>query len=116
VDTSPKSITAQDLKVWLESKVDLPIVIDVREIRELELSTFPFTDIHIPISKVSVDTVNLKLNKYSRKKFVIICHRGVRSYDFGYWLLENKFLNEVWNLEEGIDGWSRYIDQNVPRY
>jgi len=25
-------------------------------------------------------------------------------------------VNEIWNLEEGIDGWSRYIDPLIPRY
>ena len=28
----------------------------------------------------------------------------------------NNFLGEIWNLEEGIDGWSRYIDPSIPRY
>jgi len=25
-------------------------------------------------------------------------------------------VSEIWNLEEGIDGWSRYIDPSIPRY
>jgi len=25
-------------------------------------------------------------------------------------------LSEIWNLEEGIDGWSRNIDSSIPRY
>jgi len=25
-------------------------------------------------------------------------------------------VKEIWNLEEGIDGWSRYIDPSIPRY
>ena len=32
------------------------------------------------------------------------------------WALENNLVNEIWNLEEGIDGWSKYIDQTIPRY
>ena len=29
---------------------------------------------------------------------------------------DNKIVSEIWNLEEGIDGWSRYIDPSIPRY
>ena len=54
--------------------------------------------------------------KYKGKKLVVLCHMGIRSYNFGTFLLDNKFVQEVWNLEDGIDGWSKYIDANVPRY
>jgi len=25
-------------------------------------------------------------------------------------------VSEIWNLEEGIDGWSKYIEPTIPRY
>ena len=56
------------------------------------------------------------MSKHLDKKFVILCHRGIRSYNFAQWLLENKIVEEVWNLEEGIDGWSIHIDSSIPRY
>jgi len=31
-------------------------------------------------------------------------------------VLDNNIVSEIWNLEEGIDGWSRYIDPSIPRY
>ena len=30
--------------------------------------------------------------------------------------LDNNMVDELWNLEEGIDGGRRYIDQTIPRY
>ena len=49
------------------------------------------------------------MSKYSHNKFVILCHRGIRSYSFARWLLENELVKEVWNLDEGIDELKRKI-------
>ena len=112
----PKSLTVHDLNNWLNSKGEKPFIIDVRESLEIEIASLPFVDIHIPISKVSFDYVSSKISKHLNKEFVIICHRGVRSYNFAQWLIDNELLNEVWNLKEGIEGWSIHIDSSVPRY
>ena len=60
--------------------------------------------------------VKTKISDAKEKKFVVLCHAGIRSYNFGQWSLDNNLINEIWNLEEGIDGWSKYIDQTIPRY
>ena len=92
------------------------LIIDVREGIEIDKASLPFVDIYIPISKVSFEYVSSIMSKYLNKKFVILCHRGIRSYNFAQWLIDNKLVMEVWNLEEGIDGWSIYIDSSIPRY
>ena len=112
----PTTINAFDLNEWFNSEYENPLIIDVREDLELEIAIFPKEFLHIPISKVSANYVKKKLSNAQDKKFVVICHAGIRSYKFGQWSLENNLVNEIWNLEEGIDGWSRYIDQTVPRY
>ena len=112
----PKSLTVHDLNNWLNSDNENPIIIDVREDLEIELASLSFVDIYIPISKVSFKYVSSLISKYLNKKFVILCHRGVRSYNFAQWLIENELVMEVWNLKEGIDGWSIHIDSSVPRY
>ena len=112
----PKSLTVHDLNNWLNSKDENPIIIDVREELELDLASLPFIDIHIPISKVSVEYVSSIISKQLNKKYVILCHRGIRSYNFAQWLIEKRLVKEVWNLEEGIDGWSIHIDSSIPRY
>ena len=112
----PKSLTVQKLNEWLNDKNDNPIIIDVREDLEIEMASLSFVDIYIPISKVSYQYVSSIISEHLNKKFVILCHRGIRSYNFAQWLLENKLVEEVWNLEEGIDGWSIHIDSSIPRY
>ena len=112
----PKTLNAFDLNEWFNSEDENPIIIDVREDSELEIAVFPREFLHLPISKVSADYVKTKISDLKNKKFVALCHAGIRSYNFGQWALENNLVNEIWNLEEGIDGWSQYIDQTIPRY
>ena len=114
--TIPNSLTVYELNQWLNSHHENPVIIDVREDLEIDIASLPFVDIHIPISKVSFDYVYSIISNHFNKKFVILCHRGIRSYHFAQWLLENELVKEVWNLEEGIDGWSIHIDSNIPRY
>ena len=112
----PKSLTPHDLNIWLTSKNENPIIIDVREAIEIQTASLSFVDMYIPISKVSLENVSSLISKYIDKKFVILCHRGIRSYSFAQWLIDNELVKEVWNLDEGIDGWSINIDSSVPRY
>jgi len=116
MENMPKSLTVHDLNDWLNSSDDNPIIIDVREELEIDIASFPFVDIYIPISKISFDYVSSIISKHVNKKLVILCHRGIRSYNFAQWLIDNELVNDVWNLEEGIDGWSTYIDSSIPRY
>ena len=112
----PKPLSPFNLKDWINSEYEKLFIIDVRENLELEIANFPYTDIHIPMSKVSIEYLSSKLVSSKEKKIVVLCHMGIRSYNFGSFLLENNITDEVWNLEEGIDGWSRYIDSSIPRY
>ena len=112
----PKLIDSYDLQKWLDSLEENPVIIDVREDSELNIANFPFTEIFLPMSQVTIELVQSKLDKFINKKFVVLCHRGIRSYHFGQWLLDNEIIKEVWNLNEGIDGWSRDIDPSIPRY
>ena len=112
----PKTLNAFDLNEWFNSEDENPIIIDVREDSELEIACFPREFLHLPISKVSAEYVKTKISYAKDKKLVVLCHAGIRSYNFGKWSLDNDLVEEIWNLEEGIDGWSKYIDQTIPRY
>ena len=112
----PRPLTVQNLNEWLNSTRENPIIIDVRESVEIGLASLPFVDIYIPMSEVSLDYVAPIISKLVHKKFVILCHRGIRSYSFAQWLIDNELVKEVWNLEEGIDGWSIHIDSGISRY
>ena len=112
----PKSINASDLNDWFNSEKEDPVLIDVREKSELEIACFSKDFLHIPISKVTSNYVEEILKDLLNREIVVTCHAGIRSYNFCQWLLENNIVSEIWNLEEGIDGWSRYIDPSIPRY
>ena len=99
----PKTINAYDLNEWFNSEDENPIIIDVREDSELVIASFPKDFLHLPISKVSIEFVKSKISDVKDKKFVALCHAGIRSYSFGQWSLDNNLIDEIWNLEEGID-------------
>src|SRR5690606_9943703 len=46
---------------------------------------------------------------------VVLCHHGVRSAYVAAFL-EQVGFSRVYNLVDGIDGWSREVDASVPRY
>ncbi|MDC3180208.1 rhodanese [bacterium] len=112
----PKPINASSLNDWFNSEKEDPVLIDVREQSELEIACFSKEFLHIPISKVTYEHVEEIFSGLLDREIVVTCHAGIRSYNFCQWCLGNNILNEIWNLEEGIDGWSRYIDQSIPRY
>ena len=112
----PKSINASSLNDWFDSKKEDPVLIDVREQSELEIACFSKEYLHIPISKVRSEYVKEIFSGLKEREIVVTCHAGIRSYNFCLWCLDNNIVSEIWNLEEGIDGWSRYIDRSVPRY
>ena len=113
---SPKSINATSLNDWFISEKENPVLIDVREKSELEIACFSKEFLHIPISAVNYEYVQEIFSGLQHREIVVVCHAGIRSYNFCQWSLDNNFVNEIWNLEDGIDGWSRYIDPTIPRY
>ena len=116
MNKKPKSINAYELNEWFNSANENPFIIDVREQSELKIASFQKKFLHLPISKASIDDVQRKIDHLKEKKIVVICHAGIRSHHFAQWLLDKDYVSEIWNLEEGIDGWSRYIDPTIPRY
>ena len=112
----PKSINAFILNEWFNSEKEDPVLIDVREESELEVARFSKEFLHIPISKVSSEYVKEVFDSLLDREIVVSCHAGIRSYNFCQWCLDNNIVDEIWNLEEGIDGWSKCIEPSIPRY
>ena len=112
----PESINASTLNEWFNSEKEDPVLIDVREQSEIEIACFSKEFFHIPISKVTFEYVEEIFADFLDREIVVTCHAGIRSYNFCQWCLDNKIVSKIWNLEEGIDGWSRYVDPSIPRY
>ena len=113
---NPRNLSPNDLYGWLLTKSAKPLLIDVREDQELAIAPFPAEVLHLPLSEATVWIKKLPKELLNSQKVVVICHSGIRSWNFATWLLEQGWGCEVWNLEGGIDAWSVKVDQNVPRY
>ena len=113
---TPRNISAQELFDLLENDSMKPTLIDVREDSELEIASFPFVSFHLPLSKFEDWSQSLLQELSVDTQIVVICHSGIRSRNFGLWLLEQDDSYDVWNLQGGIDSWSLEIDQSISRY
>ena len=112
----PRSLSAFELNDWLQGNLEDPILIDVREDKELDIAPFPYKVVHLPLSKFSEWIENLADILPVKKNLVVICHAGVRSWNFCNCLIDQSWDGEIWNLEGGIESWSSNVDPNVPRY
>ena len=72
--------------------------------------------VHLPLSGSQQWLPQLWQHLDRDRDLVVLCHAGIRSWQFASWLLETQELPQVWNLEGGIDAWSVLVDPEVPRY
>ncbi len=112
---TPASLSASDLQRRLEAGEPLQLV-DVREPQELELAALGRPVIHLPLSRAADWQERLEALLDRQREVVVLCHAGVRSWQFGSWLMEAQGYERVWNLHGGIDAWSVEVDPSVPRY
>jgi len=112
----PRTISPKELNAWIAKGFPQVLLIDVREDQELVIAPFPSPVIHFPLSKASMWAKELADTLLKRQSIVVICHSGIRSWNFGTWLIEQGCAEEIWNLEGGIDAWSVDVDATVPRY
>lgn len=112
---SPFSLRARELKARLDAGEPLQLV-DVREPMELELASLGEPVIHLPLSRSEqwIERIPVLLDR--DLDVVVLCHAGIRSWQFACWLMEAQGFERVWNLQGGIDAWSREADPAVPRY
>jgi rhodanese-related sulfurtransferase len=110
----PESISAKQLAHRLQAGEPL-LLVDVREKEELALAALPGV-VHLPLSESQNWLDKLPQLLGEDQNIVVICHAGIRSWNFGCWLIETHGYKKVWNLVGGIDAWSVQVDPAVPRY
>jgi molybdopterin/thiamine biosynthesis adenylyltransferase/rhodanese-related sulfurtransferase len=102
-------ISAQDLKRRMDAG-DSFTLIDVREQWENEAAQIKGARL------IPLDELQTRLDEIPREGDIILhCHSGMRSQHAALVLQQAGFTN-VYNLEGGIDAWSRDVDPSVPRY
>jgi rhodanese-related sulfurtransferase len=113
--STPMPLSARELQARLEADAPLQLV-DVREAMELELARMQQAVIHLPLSESERWLPQLGSLLDPSQPVVVLCHAGIRSWQFGCWLIETQGFEQVWNLQGGIDAWSLEADPSVPRY
>ena len=102
-------LDATELQKKLENGSS-PIIIDVREDFELEISKIEGS-LHIPMNQIP-NRIN-ELNP--ENDYVIMCRTGVRSSQICEFL-SNQNFRSIANLSGGINEWAKKIDSSLPVY
>ena len=87
-----------------------PLLVDVREPWEFEICHIA-DSINIPMSQAVQ-----QLDRFDRAdEIVVICHHGIRSRQVIHYLEQREIENLV-NLDGGVDAWAREVDPDMPVY
>jgi adenylyltransferase/sulfurtransferase len=89
---------------------DAPLLLDVREPHELEISWLP-NAINIPLGTLAAHLSELD----SAREMVVFCKGGTRSAR-ALELLVSAGFKKVKNLHGGINSWAQTVDKNLPIY
>ncbi|MDR1540890.1 MAG: hypothetical protein LBU32_23380 [Clostridiales bacterium] len=104
------TLTPFELKARLDSGEKIQII-DIREPHERAIAKFPEAK-PMPIGQIArrCDELDPELDT------VFICKIGTRSIFAINALFETGYSGKVYNLQDGINGWARDIDNSLPRY
>jgi sulfur-carrier protein adenylyltransferase/sulfurtransferase len=103
------AVSPQELKRKMDAREPLTLV-DVREWWEYDIAQIAGSKL-IPLGELGE-----RLAEVPREGIIVVqCHSGVRS-EQGARLLQQAGFANVYNLEGGIEAWSRDVDPTVPRY
>lgn len=104
-----KQLSATELKTRIENQEAL-FLLDVREPGEFQYARIK-NSVLIPLGQIAerLDEVD------KQQAIVVICHHGFRSQQVALFL-EHSGYPDIANLTGGIDAWSVFCDESVPRY
>jgi rhodanese-related sulfurtransferase len=106
-----QNLTAPALAEWLaDQSRAAPVLLDVREPWEIETAKIAGSTL-IPMREIPARSEELD----DEAPVVCVCHHGARSAQVAMFL-ESRGHKNVFNLQGGIDAWSRQVDPAVPTY
>jgi rhodanese-related sulfurtransferase len=106
-----QNLTPPALAEWLADKArPAPVLLDVREPWEIATATIAGC-VSIPMRDIPARSEELD----DETPIVCICHHGARSANVAMFL-ESRGFKQIFNLQGGIDAWSRQVDASVPQY
>ena len=112
--SSPSEITVQELQQQLIDRSSSLQLIDVRETTEVELASIGDFQV-LPISRYQSWSKTILNDFDPDQETIVLCHHGIRSAQMCYWLANQGFTN-VKNVVGGIDAYSKFVDERIPRY
>ena len=101
-------LSALELKALIESGAPFELV-DVRTDEERAIASIEGSR----LLDQTYHDVLIRLDRHTR--IVFQCHHGVRSLQAAEYFRSAGFRN-LYNLQGGIDAWSRLVDSSVPQY
>ncbi len=101
-------LNPQQLAIYLQNHQ--PYLLDVREPWEFAHCHLPDSHL-IPLGQLAGHLDELDPDQ----DIVVICHHGHRSQQAGMFMQRQGF-SRITNLDTGIDGWARTVDQTMPVY
>lgn len=104
-----EEISVEELKAQVDAGT-APLVIDVREGWELDISRLGFAR-HLPMGEVGARMAELD----PQTPLVVMCRSGGRSMQV-CWFLEKRGFRSVSNLAGGILAWGERIDPSLRPY
>lgn len=105
-----RELGAVELKAYLDSAPEQPILLDVREPWEFEIARLDGAAL------VPMRTIPGKLSELDpERETVVICHHGIRSRQVCRFL-ESQGFGKLINLRGGIEEWAREVDNQMATY
>jgi rhodanese-related sulfurtransferase len=106
-----QNLTPSALADWLaDESRPAPVLLDVREPWEIATASIAGC-VSIPMREIPERSEELD----DETPIVCICHHGARSANVAMFL-ESRGFKQMFNLQGGINGWSRQVDTSVPMY
>ena len=103
-----RNLSASQLAAYL--KTAQPLLVDVREPWEFDLCRIDGS-INIPMGQImqQLDQID------AAEETVVICHHGIRSQQVIHFL-EQQAVENLINLDGGVDAWAREVDLDMALY
>jgi rhodanese-related sulfurtransferase len=102
------SMSATQLATHLQTAA--PLLLDVREPWEFDICHI-HGSINMPMAQVPQRLDKLQ----AEDEIIVICHHGIRSQQM-IWFLQQQALENLVNLDGGVDAWARTVDADMPVY
>jgi len=103
-----RRMSAPQLAAHLETAD--PLLLDVREPWEFDICHIAGS-VNVPMGQImsAIDRID------DADETVVICHHGIRSQQVIHFLQQQSVENLV-NLDGGVDAWARQVDLDMPVY